>query len=346
MDLATIQAGRGGPFGAIARAGLSALAVPYAAIARRRIARYRPGGDAPERLPVRVVCVGNLTSGGTGKTPFVAWLASEARARGRRPAILARGYGPRPKGSLLSDEGVVLRDVLGPDVPIVEDPDRVRGGRALLATHPTTDLVVLDDGFQHRRLARDVDLVLLDATNPFGHDRLLPRGLLREPVEGLARAQGVVLTRAERVDAASLAALRARAASLASSAVLAVARTVPTGLEDGEGRRRPADALRGERVFLWAGIGNPRAFEATVADLGGVVVGRRFDRDHARVGPADVPAVTRAAKALGARVVVLTRKDLGKVRACGPLPGEYVVLDIATEVVEGAEGILALALAR
>jgi tetraacyldisaccharide 4'-kinase len=345
MDLATIQAGGGGPFGAVARAGLAALAVPYRAIASRRLARYGPGGEEPERLPVRVVCVGNLTAGGTGKTPFVAWLVGEARARGLRPAILARGYGPRPAGSLLSDEGGVLRDVLGPEVPIVEDPDRVRGGRALLAAHPTTDLVVLDDGFQHRRLARDVDLVLLDATNPFGHDRLLPRGLLREPVEGLARAHGVVVTRMELVDAETRSAVLSRAQRLAPSARFAMARTVPSRITDASDCSWGTELL-GARVFLWAGIGNPRAFEALVRGLGAVVVGRRFDRDHARIGPGDLAAVRRAAAAAGASRVVVTRKDLVKLRALGPVGDDIDVLDIATEVVDGAEGILALALAR
>ncbi len=345
MDLATIQAGGGGLLGGVARAALAAIAAPFGFVARRRLAAYDAGRRAPERLPVRVVCVGNLTAGGTGKTPVVAWLARRALAAGRRPAVLSRGYGARPPGSSLSDEGLVLRALLGDAVPLHEEPDRVRGGRALLASHPEIDLVLLDDGFQHRRLARDVDVVLLDATNPFGYGHGLPRGLLREPVEGLGRAHAVVVTRAERASPADLAALDARVAALAPKALVARARTVPRALvRAADGVETPPGALEGAAVFAWAGIGNPRAFEALLADLGARVVGRRFDRDHRAIGPGDVAAVARAARAAGASLVVVTRKDLVKLSALAPLPGEIVALDVELEVGPGADELAALAL--
>lgn len=332
MDLATIQAGGGGLFGALARAGLSVASWPYGFVARRRLRAYDPGGREPARLGVRVACVGNLTAGGTGKTPFVAWLAREALARGRRPAVLSRGYGPPAAGSTLSDEGALLTELLGGRVPVVEDADRVRGGRAMLAAHPSTDLVLLDDGFQHRRLARDVDVVLLDATCPFGYERLLPRGLLREPSGGLSRAHAVVITRAERVDRAALDAVSARVAALAPSALRAAVRTVPLGWRRAcDGAALELEALRGRRVVVWAGIGNPRAFAAMVRDVGAEVVLERFDRDHRPIAPAAVRDVLAAATARGATHVVVTRKDLVKIAGPAALPESIVALDIDLE---------------
>ena len=344
MDLATIQSGGGGFLGAAARLGLGALSVPYGLVARRRLRAF-DGRRVPERLSVPVVCVGNLTAGGTGKTPFVAWLAAEALARGRRPAVLSRGYGPKASGASLSDEGLVLRDLLGDTVPLAEDPDRVQGGRRLLVERPDVDLLLLDDGFQHRRLGRDVDVVLLDATNPFGYGHLLPRGLLREPVEGLARAHAVVVTRVERVTAEALSALDLRIAALAPRALRASVRTRARALvRAADLADVPLAALRGAAVFAWAGIGNPAAFAAMLADLGATVVGTRFERDHHRYVPSDVDAAVGAAGALGATLVVVTRKDFVKLRRFPGVPPSIVALDVDLEPGPEAADVLSLVL--
>lgn len=340
MDLRTIQAGGGGPFGAVARLGLWALSAPFAVAARTRGWMYDRGLLRARRCGRPVVAVGNLTAGGTGKTPFVAWLVGATRAVGRRPGILARGYGPRPQGSPLSDEGTLLAELVGADVPQVEDPRRVRGAAALLSAHPDVDLVVLDDGFQHRALARDVDVVLVDATAPFGGGHFLPRGLLREPPRALARADVVVLTRADAVPAAALATLRARVAALAPRADLACARTRATGLVAADGARRPLAALAGAAVAAWSGIGNPAAFEATLEAAGARLVLRRRSADHHRPTAAALAAVVADAARAGASLVVVTRKDLVKLRALAPAPPGLVALDVETEVTEGREALL------
>ena len=344
MTLRTIQAGEGGVKAAVARVGLSAMAVAYGLGVRARGAWYSAGLSKPRSLPVPVVSVGNLTAGGTGKTPFVAWLAGKALAAGRHPAILSRGYGPRPAGSALSDEGTLLQSLLEGAVPQVEDPDRARGGARLLLANPDVDLVILDDGFQHRRLARDVDVVLLDATNPMGFRRLLPRGLLREPVAALSRASAVVATRSERVSPDALAALRREASRLAPAALFAVARMVPRALVDSRGAERPARDLKGAAVFAYAGIGNPQAFEGALCDLGCRVVGRWFAADHHAPSPSDVARLAALARAARADRIVVTRKDLVKLSALPSLPDGLEALDISLEVEEGEEALLALAL--
>ncbi len=344
VDLYEIQSGHGGFQGALARAGLSALSCAYGCAVLARGAAFRLALVRARELAVPVVSVGNLTAGGTGKTPFVAWLCSRAKAAGRRPGILARGYGPKPAGSPLSDEGTLLSEILGPDVPQVEDPDRLRGGARLLAEHPEVDLVLLDDGFQHRRLARDLDVVLLDATEPFGFGRLLPRGRLRERKSALARAEVVVLNRIERADALALATLRAEVAGLAPNALVAAARTVPRALVSIGGGERPIESLRGLPVLAYAAIGNPGQFEATLAALGARVVGRRFPPDHHRPTEVEAAAVAEEAKALAAAAVVTTRKDLVKWRSLASPPPSLVALDASIEVVENERPLLERAL--
>lgn len=179
---------------ALARAALTGLSVPYAAAVACRNAAYDHGLLAAHAGGVPVVSVGNLTLGGTGKTPLVAWLARTWLERGLRPAIVSRGYGAA-RGAR-SDEAAELAIVL-PDVPHVADRDRVAAVRRAAAQ--AAEIVVVDDGFQHRRLARDLDILAVDATDPWGCGRLFPRGLLREPLSGVTRAHAVVLTRADAV---------------------------------------------------------------------------------------------------------------------------------------------------
>ncbi len=175
-----------------------------AAVAARNARLDRGGGVAAIDRPV--VSVGNLTAGGAGKTPMVAWIADLLGAHGRKPVIAMRGYGARPPEPSDEEAEYALRL---PDVPVVADPDRLSALRRFLDANPAVDSVLLDDGFQHRRLARDLDLVLIDATRETLGDRLLPAGFLREPPSALRRADAVVVTRAVRVDDAIAAKIRA-----------------------------------------------------------------------------------------------------------------------------------------
>lgn len=317
------------------RAALRPLSWGYAGAVKLRSWVYDTGLRPVHALSVPVLCVGNLVAGGTGKTPFVAWLALGLRERGRRPGILARGYGGagRP-GETLNDEGLVLRHILGPGVPQHQEPDRVRGGRRLLADHPEVDVVLLDDGFQHRRLRRDLDIVLLDATAPFGGGAHLPYGRLRESPAALARAGAVVITRSELLSPAEIQNLRARLKGL-TQAPVACARTHAVAWSGSFGER-PADALHGQGVFLCSGIGNPHALERFVQTLGVQVRHHLRLADHRAVRPEALAALAAQARAAGAATLLLTRKDAVKYQR---LPDGVSVLDVQTRLVEGEDAL-------
>lgn len=325
----------------------------FAGVARLRGALYDRRWLAVHEVETPVVSVGNLTAGGTGKTPFAVWLTQRFVARGLRPGLLSRGY--RPRGArggdptAPNDEARLLAAAL-PGVPHVEDPDRVRGAAAL--ERLGVDIIVLDDGFQHRRLGRDLDLVLVDASRPFGLApsapgaapvvACLPRGLLREPPRALSRADTLVLTRADSVPPEALAALRVTLARWAPGVPQALAVHRPTALRALVGPGRALAWLAGREVDLVSGIGNPAAFERTVTSLGAVVGEHRRFRDHADFGADELTG-------LGRRPVLVTAKDAARVGAPSPAftswfpaGAEVHALDIALEVTEGAAALDAL----
>ena len=182
------------------RQALWPLSPLYGLVAAVRNGLFDAGWRRAARLPVPVVSVGNLTVGGTGKTPTVLWLAQLAKDQGLRPGVLARGYG-RERGAELNDEGTMLQARL-PWLLQRQDPRRFQAGKQLV--EDGANIIILDDGFQHRQLARDVDLVCLDAVMPFDNNRCLPSGDLREWRSGLRRADIVLLTRADRLSADQL----------------------------------------------------------------------------------------------------------------------------------------------
>jgi len=329
-----VDGSRRGPAAALARAGLATLAAPYAAVVHARNIAYDRGLLAVHAVPVPVVSVGNLTLGGTGKTPLVAWVTKCCAAAGRRPTIVSRGYGATPGRT--SDEAAELALVV-PGVPHVADRNRVAAATAAVAAG--ADVVVLDDGFQHRRLARNLDIVAIDATDPFGCGRMFPRGLLREPLRGLGRAQAVVLTRADAVDAEKRLEIRrtlTTAAGLAAPVVWAEAAHEPRGLRTSGGREFPLDAIRGRRVVACCGIGNPGAFRRTLEGLGANPVEFRAFPDHHAYAAADAADLEARATAAEAEFVVTTLKDLVKLphETLGGVP--LVAVEISLRLVAGA----------
>jgi tetraacyldisaccharide 4'-kinase len=293
-----------------ARAALRLASWPYALGAWWRNRAYDRGRKEVKRAAVPVVCVGNLTTGGTGKTPCVEWVARFYRGRGVQVAIVSRGYGAQGGRN---DEAMVLEENL-PDVPHLQDPDRVAAaGRA--AEELESELVVLDDGFQHRRLHRDLDIVLIDATHPPARDYLLPRGTLREPAGGLRRAGAILLTRCDQVPAGEVEAIRTWLARRWPQTPVATTEHRPVALVRGESETEPAEVLAGRTVGAFCGVGNPAAFRRTLEAMGATVAAFRAFPDHHGYTRADVDELMRWARTLPAdAVIATTQKDWVKLR--------------------------------
>jgi tetraacyldisaccharide 4'-kinase len=315
----------------LARASLCLAAEAYGAAARLRNWAFDRGWLRAHEAGIPVVSVGNLTLGGTGKTPLVEWVARWYRERATRVVILSRGYG-HSEG--INDEGRVLEDNL-PDVPHLQGPDRVSLARAAVL-ELEAELLVLDDGFQHRRLAREIDLVLLDALDPFGLRRLFPRGLLREPVSSLGRASVAVLSRADLVNPADRALIRRQAERSAGQLNWVETRHAPLELIDGDGSPSPLGDLSSSSVAAFCGIGNPEGFKRTILPLCGELLALRVFPDHHNYTAADVLDLERWARGLHTNLVLTTQKDLVKLRASvlGPIP--LRALRIGLEITNGA----------
>ena len=318
----------------------------YRGLAYGHRQRFRWRGRPPHALPCRVISVGNLTLGGVGKTPLVMWLARWCIEQGWSVAILSRGYGGRASDeprvvapgqmaaqawSAVGDEPYMLAREL-PCAPVVVGRDRVRSG---MYAHCQlgAQVLILDDGFQHHRLARDLDLALIDATNPFGHGGLLPRGILREPPSALQRADAVVLTRVESAPDA-LPFVRQRIRQWYPHGPIYHMATTVEAVTAGEAGVSEA-ALRQRRVVAFAGIGNPSAFAATLRQMGCEVVALLVFRDHHPYTAADWQAIVTAAARYDACGLVTTTKDQVRLDPAWQAPMPLYTLRTGVALVEG-----------
>ncbi len=316
---------------ALARAALGSLELPYSAAVRVRNWRYDTGRAATHRARVPVISVGNLTLGGTGKTPAVEWLARWLVDRGVRVGLVSRGYGSQ--NGQPNDEALELAKKL-PDVPHVLDPDRVRGAQRAVAQFGC-QLILLDDGFQHRRLARDFDLVLIDALEPFGFDHVFPRGTLREPLAGWARANAFMLTRSEQLDAAARAEVRRRALQFAPRAIWLEATYAPKALRACDGSEPPLDSLVGQPLAAFCGIGNPDGFRRALAGCGYKMQAFRELPDHFAYPHDDLTSLANWADSSSIAAVVCTFKDLVKISDRWPAKTPLFALASRLEIARG-----------
>jgi tetraacyldisaccharide 4'-kinase len=317
----------------LARGGLWGASCLYGAAVRLRNVLYDRGWLTKVRAGVPVVSIGNLTAGGTGKTPCVEYVARFYRELGVRVAILSRGYGASAGPN---DEAQVLEENLA-DVPHLQGANR--GTLAATAVEKlNSELLVLDDGFQHRRLARDLDLVLVDATNPWGHGHLLPRGLLREPKSGLRRAGFVLLTRCDQVSRQERGRLREEIARFAPDSEVAQTEHRPLEWLSGEGRIAPLEMAGGRPVAAFCGIGNPEAFRHTLELIGAVPDDFRAYPDHHAYMQADVKDLQSwADRQPNEAILVTTQKDLVKLRQARLGEHELWALRIGIHVREGQD---------
>jgi tetraacyldisaccharide 4'-kinase len=312
---ALIRGDRRGLLAGLARTGLQAVSWPYGWGVRVRNGLFDAGWNRVSRAAVPVVSIGNLTLGGTGKTPCVEYAARFFSDRGVRATVLSRGYGSE-RGR--NDEAMVLEENL-PDVPHLQGRDRVALANTAVE-ELEAELLVLDDGFQHRRLGRNLDVVLIDATRPPEEDRLFPRGTLREPASGLRRAGAIVLTRCDQVSTAEVNGLRIWIAQRHPDVSVALTEHRPADLIGGE-ETESIEGLRGRPVFGFCGIGNPASFQRTLELLGATVSDFRTYPDHHSYTRNDVDELSRWIQALPADgLAVTTQKDWVKLRV-GELGG-------------------------
>jgi len=307
---------------------LAPLGWAYSAVMRVRALMYRKGLFLRRRLPCRVLSVGNLTAGGTGKTPMVVYLCRRLTAMGLRVAVLTRGYKGAREGETLvvsdgngmvidpceyGDEPALLSYLL-PDVPVVMGADRYNAG--LLAIERfSPDAVVLDDGFQHMALERDLDILLADALHPFGNGSVIPAGYLREPSCAAARADIVVLTRSDRVSQAELDVSMDAVRKAAAGRPVITAVHAPATLRNvwGGGEANTED-LGGRSVFGFSGIADPASFALILKSLGAKIAGLRNFPDHHGYTSGDVVSLAAMASGAGAELLVTTEKDAVKLK--------------------------------
>lgn len=277
---------------------------------RLRNGLYDLGWKHSQRVGVPVISVGNLTLGGTGKTPCVEYVARFYQERNRRVAILSRGYGGS-RGR--NDEALLLEDNL-PDVPHLQGSDRAALAHGAVNEFKS-EVLVLDDGFQHRRLARDLDVVLVDVTQPWGHGYLFPRGLLRERPEGLRRAGIVLLTRCDQRDITEREEIKTAIGRFAPDVPVAETTHRPLELVNSTGRRAELAGLRDRPIAAFCGIGNPGAFQRTLSGLGNSLQAFRTFSDHHAYSRTDVEDLSHwAGQQAAACVILTTQKDLVKLR--------------------------------
>jgi tetraacyldisaccharide 4'-kinase len=320
---------------------LSPLSALYGKALALRADWYASGRLASRALARPSISVGNLTFGGTGKTPFVEFLARRLRFEGWRPAILSRGYGRLSRGVVVvgAGEGPLVSADEGGDEPvalaratsgvIVVVGER-RADAARRAADLGANLFLLDDGYQHLAVRRDVNLLLLDARDPFGGGKLPPGGKLREPIGAARRADAFIFTRVDRGTPAPEAVRLL--SELRPDAPVFHARIRPAGLRDERGAAIEAGALADRRFLAVCGVAEPAQFRATLAELGLIPDERLEFRDHQRYGQRQLTAIRDAAERAGASFIVTTEKDAVKLAGNSPLP--LVTVRLSVEVAE------------
>lgn len=329
-------------FGAV----LFALSLLYGALIRFRSMLFRLKLLGSNKVSCPVVSIGNITLGGTGKTPAVIAVAEFLAKSGKHPVVVSRGYGRRDESqvevvsdgrSLLAnastggDEPVLIASRL-PHVPVVVGSNRYQAAQRALQRFPV-DVVILDDGFQHQRLRRSLDIVLVDATDPFGNGKLFPAGILREPVSALGRAQAIIVTRTDKKEsmAGLLESIRRN-----TQAEIFTSRHRPLDLVDcSTGERKPLTALRNVKALAFSGIARPLSFTSLLTSLGVSIAAESAYPDHHHYQRSDLANIFKKAADAQVNMIITTEKDMTRLKDLRP-EGIWA-LCIELEVIERNE---------
>ncbi len=312
----------------------------YGQIIRLRNYLYDRGVLKAHWPDVPVISVGNITVGGTGKTPTVILLAELIKSLEARVGIILRGYGGR--AGIESDETMLFRRRLG-DTIIVANPNRVQAAEQ--ATEQGADILIADDAFQHRRLNRDLDICLIDATFPFGGGRLLPIGRLREPLDSLNRADLIIITRTDQITTDQLDELTKKLRSITDDIPILYSIHKAKRFTDVKRSAFPLETIRDKKVFLFASIARPASFEKTIAQLNARIVGTKFFPDHHFFTQTDLQNIKKQADNVQADFIVCTEKDIVKLdtsmmKAAGISTERLFATEIEIELLDNGKDLL------
>ena len=300
---------------AFSRLLLGTAACAYSTIIHLRNFLYSKDWLKAYRANAMVISVGNITTGGTGKTPLVIWLCKFLQQKQIRCAVLTRGYKTHAENRASSiehrvsrmDEPAILTESC-PRAEVIVNPNRVEAASEAVNKFGTKALI-MDDGFQHRRLHRDLDIVTIDGTCPFGYGKLLPAGLLREPVPSLKRADAAVITRCDQSTEVQLAQLERELQRINPDMIIARSIHNPICAKSIANEEISIEELKHKKIFAFCGIGSPDAFLGTITELGFNLVGSKIYNDHHHYTDSDIDDIHDQANRLEADLILTTQKD-------------------------------------
>ena len=338
------------PAAALLRTILAIVAKIYSTIIRLRNLLYEKQVLKTYHNKALVISIGNITLGGTGKTPLVVWLCNFLHQKNLSCAVLTRGYKTYAKKSATSskttytitDEPAVLSENC-PQVEIIVDPDRVAGA-AKAIEKLGAKVLIMDDGFQHRRLARDLDIVTIDATQPFGYGKIFPAGLLREPLTSLRRADAVVITRCDQISGSELGKIENKLRAVNSNILIAQSIHAAVNIKSTDNSETSIEQLKGGKIYAFCGIGNPNAFFNTTKTLGAEIIGSKVYNDHHQYTQSNLADIYTQARLAGAELILTTQKDWTKIKPLKPDKKEILLAYLAVEIkfIAGLDGLTCL----
>ena len=338
--LSILYGQQGGFTAALIKSTLSAFTYPYSAVLNTREFLYKNSVFKSTRLPVKVISIGNITTGGTGKTPLVEFIARYLLEKNKKVAILSRGYGgnnPLQKNNdNVNDECLILKENLR-EVPVLAGKDRVSNGKKAIREFGV-DCLLLDDGFQHLKLKRDLDIVVIDSLNPFGGENLIPRGSLREPLRNLGRAGLFIISHCNQSKEKTIKSIYTKLNHVNNDAPVCESIHWPVHIENiTDGSILGPEWLKGKRIYGLSAIGNPESFTYTLKELGADLIKHRKFHDHHNYNREEIGDVVYEAKLLGVDAIVVTQKDIVKIRKMDINDFNILSLKIETQITKGIE---------
>ena len=319
---------------------LGVASAGYSIAVRERNFLYSNGWLKAYHVDATVICIGNITVGGTGKTPLVVWLCKHLisdfnfQISDFGCAILTRGYkvnqNLKIKAQIYTDEVAIHAESCA-GIKVIVNPDRVAGAIEAISKFKA-EVLIMDDGFQHRGLARDLDIVAIDGTQPFGYGRMLPAGLLREPVTSLKRADAVVITRCDQITEIELSQIEKKLEAINPNMIIARSIHSPAYVKTTDNKETSLDHLKGKKIFAFCGIGNPGAFLNTLKSLSCDLAGEKIYNDHHHYTNDCLADIYEQAECLKADLILTTQKDWTKIKRLALLKKDIPLGYIGIEI--------------